>query len=37
LLSDCSHLLPIIVAFFDEIPSYNLEPTDPSDHSIYLP
>ena len=37
LLLDCSHLLPIIVAFFDEIPSYNLEPTDPSDHSIYLP
>ncbi|THE64888.1 hypothetical protein D8Y22_10610 [Salinadaptatus halalkaliphilus] len=37
LLSDCSHLLPIIVAFFDEIPSYNLEPTDPGGHSIYLP
>ena len=36
LLSDCSHLIPIIADFLDEIPSYNLESTDPGDHSIFL-
>ncbi|WP_141212896.1 hypothetical protein [Halorubrum sp. Ea1] len=37
LLSDCSHLIPIIADFFDGIPSYRLESTDPANHSIYLP
>ena len=37
LLSDCSHLIPIIANVFDEIASYNLDSTDPGDHSIFLP
>lgn len=37
LLSDCTHLIPNITEFFEEIQSYHVESTDPSDHSIYLP
>lgn len=37
LISDFSHLIPIIEEFFDGLSSYDLESTGPEDHSVYLP
>jgi len=37
LITDFHHLIPVIEEFFDSLPSYRLESTDPGDHSVYLP
>jgi len=37
LITDFNHIIPVIEEFFDGHPSYELESTDPGDHSVYLP
>lgn len=37
LITDFNHLIPVIEEFFDGLPSYELESTNPGDHSVYLP
>lgn len=37
LVSDFSHVVPVLTEFFNKLPSYNLESTEMGDHSVYLP